>query len=279
MRYANAGVMAYFRYVLSKCIIADKRGYIPVVDMRDGENEYLESNEIGSVNAWEYFFEQPCGYRLEDIENARKVVYGSLYIEEPKDFYSKEVFAIAEKYIRFNKKIQQRIDALVKTWGNKYVLGVKLRGTDYITTRAYLHAVQPTIEEALEIVDETIDELDGKVDMIYLATEDTAIAENCKAHYGDKLYLLDTPRFKPEEVWHTSDTFKIDKKRIGEDYCVEIGALANCNSLVASGSQGTIASIVMNNNSYEILKRIRKGAYEYSRMQRFNMFLKKIIGK
>jgi len=62
-RLNNWGLMSilvmytqYFQYAV-------KRNYIPVVDMCNVHNMYLNDEEIGKINAWDYFFEQPGGYR------------------------------------------------------------------------------------------------------------------------------------------------------------------------------------------------------------------------
>jgi len=65
----GATVVQYFKY-----IICSWKGYIPVVDMKHYTNQYFKDGRTFKDNAWEYFFEQPCGYTLEDIENSLNCV-------------------------------------------------------------------------------------------------------------------------------------------------------------------------------------------------------------
>ena len=64
------------------CAYAVKQGYIPVIDMQNGRNTYLEEGKVGRENAWEYYFEQPCGYRLADIRDAKNVILSDGLITE-----------------------------------------------------------------------------------------------------------------------------------------------------------------------------------------------------
>lgn len=161
VRYENVGIMGYLRYVLFKVIYAVKRGYIPVVDMKNGKNSYLNNNEVGKINSWEYFFKQPCGYGLEDIRSAKNIVYSSLDSCESDDLYATENYEYIAKYILFTDEISSQIDSIIEKWKNKginYILGLKIRGTDYILKKPYLHAKQPTVDEFIKIVDECIHE-------------------------------------------------------------------------------------------------------------------------
>lgn len=262
VRHDGSGVMAYLRYVLFKCMIAEQRGYIPVVDMRNAINPYLYESEVGVKNAWEYFFEQPAGYSLDDISNAENIVFSSLKEIEPEDKYCMEIKAAAAKYIRFAPNVMSRVDNLTEDWASASILGVKLRGTDYVTTRAKAHAVQPDIEEAIAFIMETIKSKGIVYDALFLATEDATIIEAMRSRFGGKLILNDIDRFDHDEVWFKSDRLNKDKHKMGEDYCVEIGMLIRCNSLIASGSQGTWATVILNNDKFETVNLIRLGAYK-----------------
>ena len=74
--------MGLVKYALDK-------GYIPVIDMQSERNTYLEEEQVGRENAWEFYFEQPCGYSLKDIER-NGCVY-TLELEETKNKMMLEV--------------------------------------------------------------------------------------------------------------------------------------------------------------------------------------------
>lgn len=261
VRYTNCGAMAYARYVLCKCLYVEKKGYIPVVDMQNGVNAYLDDGDIGKINSWEFFFDQPMGYSLSDIAKAKHVVYSSLDADEPNDLYSDDMFEATSKYIRFCKRIQKKIDSNTRCWDGKYIVGIKLRGTDYVSSRPKFHAKQPSVEQAVQIVRETIEENNLRPDMYFLASEDQSIINSFQNQYGKCVYVNNIRRLNHNETWYESVKYIQDKRKSGEDYCIEMGMLIKCNSLIASGSQGTLICTLMNNKQYDFAKIINIGVY------------------
>ncbi|MBQ6971073.1 MAG: hypothetical protein IJP86_01815 [Synergistaceae bacterium] len=66
---SNGGLFAVFRYFLGGIAYADRKGMTPVIDMKNTLNAYLYEHEVGRVNSWEYYFEQPGGILLEEAAN------------------------------------------------------------------------------------------------------------------------------------------------------------------------------------------------------------------
>ena len=62
-RYAPscAGLLSFFSTTLGWIRYAIRNDMIPVVDMQTWLNQHLEWWETGRKNAWEFYFEQPCG--------------------------------------------------------------------------------------------------------------------------------------------------------------------------------------------------------------------------
>lgn len=116
VRHNEAGVMAYARWVTHKCAEADKRGMIPVVDMRDGTNLYIDKKDIGKINVWEYYFKQPCGYTLDEIKNAAHIVYSSLDNDFPDFQFSDKIKKIVKKHICFSDKIDNMAENFIKKY-------------------------------------------------------------------------------------------------------------------------------------------------------------------
>lgn len=72
--------LATIVFHLRECIeYALRNDYIPVVDMQNYRNQYLEDAEIGSVNAWEKFFEQPGGVWSEGFRTSQKCLSDILW--------------------------------------------------------------------------------------------------------------------------------------------------------------------------------------------------------
>ena len=74
-RDAYCGIFSIYMTTLARIDEALKNGFIPVVDMQNSFNIYLNKKKIGKENAWEYYFEQPMGYtpvsytHLEEKQN------------------------------------------------------------------------------------------------------------------------------------------------------------------------------------------------------------------
>lgn len=62
-------LLAFLRWV----DFAQRMGYIPVIDMQNVENLYLEDELLGKVNAYEYFYRQPAGVGVEEGYRAREL--------------------------------------------------------------------------------------------------------------------------------------------------------------------------------------------------------------
>lgn len=50
-------------------------GFIPIIDLQSFENIFNGFNIKSNKNPWEYFFNQPFGYKLDDIKKYSKNIY------------------------------------------------------------------------------------------------------------------------------------------------------------------------------------------------------------
>ena len=70
----ECGLATTIRCVLSHAKYAAENGYRLVMDYQNRKNPYLMPEEVGKVNAWEYYFHQPCDVSLSDIDGADNVI-------------------------------------------------------------------------------------------------------------------------------------------------------------------------------------------------------------
>lgn len=167
MNGEDIGLMGMFRHAVFHIRYAIENGYIPIVDWCNFYNPYLECKTVGKENAWEYYFQQPFGYSLQDIDNFFEIKLGSAEsIERGKTYYSEENYGIVSRYIKFSPEVDARVQSIMediysKTGEDARILGVKIRGTDYITTKPIKHAIQPTVEYAIEVIKQCMSEWGG----------------------------------------------------------------------------------------------------------------------
>ena len=84
----------------------------------------------------------------------------------------------SKKYVPIkNSIIKEANENIKKLFGNsKNILGVKIRGTDYISNRPKGHSIPPKVEQVISDV-KTMDQR-YKYDFIFLSTEDEIIKKN-----------------------------------------------------------------------------------------------------
>lgn len=238
--------LGYIKYAVD-------HGYIPVIDMGNEDNTYMQQDRKGNV--WEYYFEQPCGYTLDDIRHSRHVIIGNGIIDGRVPFPREDIAhndeelkkwkAVADRYLIVRPEIRQEADELWKRLsGRKRVLGVLLRGTDYVNSRPKDHPVQPTIEQAIDKMDEVL--TSQEFQKIYLATEDAGIYQELCNRYGEKIVSMDVERYitdKTENINDISVKKSTNKYQMGKDYLINILVLSKCDYLLAGnagGSQGAL---------------------------------------
>lgn len=242
--------MGLVRYALGK-------GYVPVIDMQFNRNTYLEDNQVGKENAWEFYFKQPCGVSLKDIQNCKNVILSDGLITERNVFPTSEVVRDEEQYLLWrpffqeylhvNDEIYQQAQALkMQMFGGKRVLGVLCRGTDYVLQRPQNHPIQPDVDELIAKAIAVMQE--QSCEFVYLATEDEGAYRKFREAFGD--YLKVTQARRCEDIGSTnindvSYDRENDRYLKGRDYLINIVLLSECNCLVAGSAGGTYAALLM----------------------------------
>ena len=189
IRRADKDVGLFSNYIVfaGEIRYAMSKGYLPVIDMQNYPNSYLEPEMIGKVNAWEYYFCQPVGIDLETAYNGRNVILSSgggeknrptdksAYFDDRNGILTEWRMLVKLGLLRVQPSLYEEIISVRQKLfaDNDRVLGVHLRSTDYDATRPYAHPIQPPIEYALTKVVEKFNE--WHCNKIFLATEDKNI--------------------------------------------------------------------------------------------------------
>lgn len=268
------GLFSLFLTNLQRIDDAVKKGYIPVVDMQNDFNIYLAQDKIGKENSWEYFFQQPMGYGLEDIKKSKNVIVGSGAVPDMFPYLELDFLTgksgeleywrkLTKQYIQLSpeaaKVIQEEYNKLFHP-GDK-VLGVKCRGTDYANGKPKNHPVQPTPEQAVEKAAEIFES--RQCTKVFLATEDEIFYQIFREKFGDKLLVNKTDYAKYQggstgrEEYERGD----GGYRAGMEYLVTTMLLAKCNCLCAGCVSGTVAALLLT-EGYEYTYLFDLGIYE-----------------
>lgn len=241
---------------------AEKRGYIPVVDYSNFENIFLEEDEVGIINPWEYYFEQPTQFGLSVIYHAKNVVLGTAdayhsmedftaLVEQPEVL--KEYSRIFDKYIHISKRVEKKIIGIYENLFQKSwkVLGVVYRGTDYRNRPIPGEHRQPSMAELIQKAKELMEK--WGCDHLFLSTEDKGAVEKFQQVFGERMIFVEKERYDSSIVHTQTYRFQreFDAYLKGEEYLAEIYILSKCNCLL-SGRCGILSvALPLNNGKYE----------------------------
>ncbi len=133
-------------------------GWLPVVDMQNYTNGYLAPEKLGKENSWEYYFEQPLRIGLEQAYNGENVILSNGEGVSPNpssmavSFFENRDNSLTEwrmlvklGLLKVKPALMEEISAVRQKLfsPNDRVLGVLLRGTDYLTRRLRNHPIPP----------------------------------------------------------------------------------------------------------------------------------------
>ena len=156
--------------------------------------------------------------------------------------YSKLVTEIDEKFLseNFRAEIDEYADAIL---GNKKVLGILIRGTDYIVTKIGGVRKQATVDDMLPTIRQWISE-DG-YDLIFLATEDQDILNRMRKEFGSMIRVVSQIRHSVRDFKNMKLLSELETKEkennfgVVEDntvnYFYALYILSKCESFMVSG--------------------------------------------
>ena len=256
------GLMMWVCKQLEYCESIGGGEWIPVIDFSFYENVFLEKDEIGKINPWEYFFEQPTMYSVRAVYNAKNVIIGNAdcdcTIEEYDTIIDNEdklraYCEIYNKYVHINKRIEKKAQSIYSKIINPAwkVLGCVYRGTDYRNRKVVGEHRQPSLSETLEMAEILLEK--WGCDHIFLATEDKGAVDVFQETFEDKLVLVEKERY-PSNVAITQEyrfAREQDAYYKGEEYLIEIYALSCCNCLLSGRVGILMTALPMNNLRYE----------------------------
>lgn len=267
------GICSMLNSVLGHLAFAEKKGYIPIVDMQTYYNCLWQPEERRKKeNAWEYYFRQPAGYSLCDIQKSKNIILSNSFnapsLPSHDSIYKKKKEIemwnrIFDKYIHLRPQIEKRID---EHWEkinltNEKVMGICLRmGITYASMKDSTlyegYTKPPTLEQMIEKTESFMKTWDCK--KVFLVIDDSESAKKFKKHFGDRLILLKRNRSHFFENGVPLDKVYRDSPFVGKmiwkdniDYIKEIFFLSRCNCILSAKTSGTATAYIINGNSFE----------------------------
>lgn len=268
-------LLANYFYVLSHLYYAIYNGWIPIVDQLN----YPVYNSVkfsinGSKNAWEYYWQQPSSYTLDEVYSSKNVVlskqnwfseYDMGY--EVSNYYSKNLISFYNKLMQqvpFNNEtnnlIKKKMQGVLPT--DKKVVGVNYRFGGHSLKHfaaAKGHPVQPEIDSLVKIVAEKMSR--WNIEYVFLASDTEEAINAFSKNFKNKFYVLKRQRDK-ESLKQGEHNVLFDADKINTtsiDYLTEICLLSQCDSLIGSINSGFRYAMIKNNNRYSHVEVLNYG--------------------
>lgn len=221
-------------------------------------------------NVWNEYYEpistpeETSNIEKSSVEwGAYTVIFDDIYSKEKVEFWGK----CWEEFIRPNQRTRLYFDNEEKILqGKENVLGVVVRGTDYLKTKPKGHPVQPDLEEVVEKIKEFIDKYG--IQYIYLATEDSKVAQKLKHEFPNM--ILENKRMYYDEKYDKQNSWVIgevcfdrenDDYLKGIEYLSSLNLLSKCDYFVGGNCGATEGAVYMNRNRYKDRFIFNKGLY------------------
>ena len=260
----TTGLLARYRMIMGHVRYALSNNWIPVVDMQNYPNPYLDPEKLGKENSWEYYFEQPLRIGLAEAYSGENIIlsdgdavkpypgHSLKFLEKRNDDLSEWRMLIKLGLIKMKPQLEEEISA---TWAKLFspedrVLGVILRGTDYIARKIKGRPIPPPVDFAKSIVNAKLK--DWKCNKFFLATEDKRILEAFQHSFGYRCVILDREYVEFNSLKDkVVSTCRIERENDyylqGKEYLTQIWLLSMCNALVAARCSGTTTAMMLDN--------------------------------
>ena len=265
----NVGIFSCILTFLTHLRYADEKGYIPVIDMMNYDNEYLYDNELGVINAWEFYFEQPKDTTVEQAYGLyKKIKISSGHFQ--KQFIPSNAFLCSKesddsiiwknlwkKYINVNSQTKQYLESMYnniekKCHGNHF-LGVLCRGTDYFH---YTNAqgnidIELKLMKVIEFVGNIAEKKECQY--IFLATEDQDIFDRFFKAFAERLLYFDDERLQSDEDQLLGQAWKknnIDLKKKGLNYILNFYVLSQAKFFVGARTSASVFLPIVGEKEY-----------------------------
>ena len=160
----------------------------------------------------------------------------------------------------FVSQLKEYADGVI---GDKKMLGVYIRGTDYITTNMPGLGKQATVGEMIPKIHEWMD-MYG-FDGIFLATEDSGILKEMRDEFGSLIRIVAQERFSVDEFKTVKLIGELEAEKydasekeahledLTVNYFYAMYVLSRCDSFIASGTA----------NGVDIVNCFNNGAFDH----------------
>lgn len=261
-----AGFFSNYLYVAAHMEYALKKGYIPVIDMQNFPTLYNEDVMfMGTLNSWEYYFEQPMGISIEEAYKSNNYILSDIstmhkylpYYEDRNvyriDWHKGSILSEhIHEYFRIKDNVKEVCEPFLreKILG-KRILGVHYRGTDK-KVQVKEHFLAAKLDNYIAATRKCLE--NHTVDGILLCTDETNAIERFEAEFPGM--IIHSEAFRADENGtegiHLMKGVNRENHKylLGLEVLCDMIYLSHCEYFVFSHSNVANAALIVNNDKY-----------------------------
>jgi len=279
---AEPHLFALYYRTIQLIAYAVENNLVPIVDWKNyGRVAFEEDHPVnGTENCWEYFFKQPSMYTLDEVYNSKNVILShrdwvsdndGTYVPTaqataPFEKYLEAYASRCHKYLQYTQFNTYTLE-YITSWEekllpkNEKILGVALRATSYGSKAITGHPIQPSFDELVEYIRESL--IKNKIEYLFFVCEAEGPVIAIKESFGDKAIVL--PRLRHVEA--PTPEYNVmyepgNRYQSNLDYLTEIYLLSRCTALCATMTAGIRTAAIWNSGAYKHMNVINKGKYK-----------------
>lgn len=253
----NCGLFSNYIVLLGCLNKYITKGYFPILDMQSTKNIFNKFKENESnENPWEVFFYQPFSQQLDVIKKkAKKIKYfeckGKIFRPKSSLFHNKILLSywhnLAEFYLPIKNNILLESRSIFKRLfkNSNNILGILMRGTDYIAKKPKGHPIPPTSSMVIKDIKEF--NLKNNYDWFFISTEDDLIRDRFIKEFGLKIKYLafEKINYNYKKKGFLSFNNKVKGLYYSKIYLLNMIILSKCIDILSANTSGSIGVFII----------------------------------
>lgn len=258
VRRVGGGLFSMVSSVLCHLDIAERAGFIPIVDFDNFTTTYNDGKIDGTENAWEYYFQPVSNYSLDDVYKSKRVIFSDPGYPAgyPMSItHEKRLYDVYRKFMHLKPDVGGDIDAIFdRDFGQSKVLGIHFRGQEQRTAAG--HWFPPTKKQMLRITRRTLEK--HGFDRIFVVSEESDHVDFLKKYFGDLVFCTDSYRTYGVNAYHQYPRTR-HRFLLGREILIDAMLLSRCAGLIACTSNVAEFARFVSHGGYEVQVMINNG--------------------
>lgn len=241
----EAGFFSNFVHVLRYLKMAEDLNLIPVVDFENFKTFYNNDKPInGTKNSWEYYFEQPSPYSLEEVYQSKNVLFcDGVFPHSVIMTTQEQISEYCNKAFKIKPHIAEHIKQYDKFFEGNKVLGIHFRGKDLNIFPG--HPFGMTEKQVFKYADEIIEKFG--ITKIFAATNEKKYMDLLVEKYGDMVFFADNLRTEKTNEFNMNPR-ENHRYLLGLEVLTDAILLSKCNGLLHGHSNIIHTATLLNEN-------------------------------